>query len=279
MWRVFEPVHAVTYFAPEITEAYSAIGLKGFWMGYFAGRSAPFGEASPALVTATFFNFRPSMVERALPDAWALASPGAVLRARLESAETALRRLFGDQIDDSLICEAASLAEEAVAACSVGGRALFAALTEVEHPASPLGRLWHATTLLREHRGDGHVIANVAHGVNGLGSHVLQVASGAVPRARLQAARGWTDDEWEATATVLASRGWLAEDGRLTNQGRAGHAAIAELTDRLAAEPWVALGPERTERLHDLLASLAPHVVGDHAVPGVSPIGDLREPG
>jgi hypothetical protein len=36
-WASFEPVHAVVYFAPEIPEADQALGLKGFWMSYFAG--------------------------------------------------------------------------------------------------------------------------------------------------------------------------------------------------------------------------------------------------
>jgi len=52
MWQLLETIHAVVYFAPEVLDAYTAVGLKGFWMGYFAGRSAPLGAASPEVVTA-----------------------------------------------------------------------------------------------------------------------------------------------------------------------------------------------------------------------------------
>jgi hypothetical protein len=73
MWKLFEPLHAVTYFADECLEQYRAVGLKGFWMGYFAGRAAPMGAVTPGLVDATFFSFNPDRVNRALPDAWSLA--------------------------------------------------------------------------------------------------------------------------------------------------------------------------------------------------------------
>ena len=279
LWRVFEPIHAVTYFAPEVGEAYSDLGLKGFWMGYFAGRSASLGEAPPALVTATFFNFRPSMVERALPDAWRFASPSAVLHARASSASAALQRLLGPAAGSADVEEAADLAEQAASAGAVDGRPLFAALAAVPRPADPLTRLWHATSLLREHRGDGHVAANLASRVDGLGSHVLQSASGVVPRQRLQAARGWTDDEWAAGERALVERGWVAADGSLTDAGTVGHDAIEQRTDELAAAPWLALGTDATRRLEALLAPLAAAVLGEHGVPEVSPIGDLRSPG
>jgi hypothetical protein len=93
LWRVFEPVHAVTYFAPECTEAMRSLGLKGFWMGYFASRAAPLGAVGPGPVAASFFNFKPTMVARALPDAWSFASPAAVIEARRGAAASALRRL------------------------------------------------------------------------------------------------------------------------------------------------------------------------------------------
>jgi hypothetical protein len=93
LWHLFEPVHAVTYFAPECIEAFREVGLKGFWMGYFAARSCPLGAVSPGPVTAAFFNFHPAMVARAIPDAWTFPAPEAVGRARGESAARALRRL------------------------------------------------------------------------------------------------------------------------------------------------------------------------------------------
>ncbi len=277
LWTVLEPVHAVTYFSEDCAERYRALGLKGFWMGYFASRSAPFGAATPELVTATFFNFRPSMVHRALPDAWAAAAPGAVLAARREGSVATLRAVLGEAATGDDVAEAATLAEQAVDACALVGRPLFAALLALDRPTDPLDRLWHAATLLREHRGDGHVVASVAAGLDGLDAHITFAASGAVPRERLQPARGWTDEEWDAAAAGLARRGWLA-DGALTDAGRAGRQAIEDLTDDLAADPWEALGPRATGRLHELVLPLARAIVAAGAIPLPNPIG-MSAPG
>jgi hypothetical protein len=94
MWTLFEPVHAVTYFAPEARSAFEAAGLRGFWRGYFAGRAAPLGPASAAVVTASFYNFAPAMVSRAVPGVWELMSPAKSLLTRQDGAIAALRRLL-----------------------------------------------------------------------------------------------------------------------------------------------------------------------------------------
>ena len=61
MWTLFEPVHAVTYFAPEARAAFEDAGLRGFWRGYFAGRASPLGPAGAAVIRASFFNFSPAL--------------------------------------------------------------------------------------------------------------------------------------------------------------------------------------------------------------------------
>src|SRR5260370_36259174 len=82
MWTLFEPIHAVTYFAPEARSAFEQAGLRGFWRGYFAGRAAPLGAASAAVVAASFFNFAPAFVARAIPGVWRLITPDEALRTR-----------------------------------------------------------------------------------------------------------------------------------------------------------------------------------------------------
>src|SRR5260370_13466549 len=94
MWTLFEPIHAVTYFAPEARSAFEEAGLRGFWRGYFAGRAAPLGAANAAVVTASFFNFAPAFVARAIPGVWELITPADALRVRLEGATVALRGLL-----------------------------------------------------------------------------------------------------------------------------------------------------------------------------------------
>ncbi len=221
MWHRLEAVHSVVYFASEVAQAYKRIGLKGFWMGYFAGRAAPLGQASPELVTAVFFNFHPAMVSQALPYAWQLAAPAEILAARQAGIDEALHRLLGETaLRRADIAAAADLAEEGISGCELAGRPLFAAYHSLPWPDSPHLRLWHAATLIREHRGDGHVAANLAHGLDGLAAHLTLGATGAVPRSSLQPNRGWSDDEWDAAARSLSSAGVIGGDGQLTEAGR-----------------------------------------------------------
>lgn len=269
LWHLLEPIHAVTYFAPETTAAYRAVRLKGFWMGYFASRVAPMGPVGAEVGEAVLFNFAPTMVARALPDAWARATPETVLAARAAAVETVLDDLFGDT---EVVAEAADLAEEALAGCRSDGRALFAGHLTLPRPTSAVGRLWRAATLLREHRGDGHVAALVARGFGGLDAHVVMAASGAVPRDRLQPARGWTDADWEGTERCLGERGVVA-DGTLTPEGTRRREEIETTTDDLAAGPWKHLGDEATERLTELLGGLSARVHAADLIPYPNPIG------
>jgi hypothetical protein len=282
LWPVYETYHAVTYFAPESAQAYRDLGLKGGWMGYFASRSAPMGPVPAGLVTAVFFNFHPSMVARALPDAWALASPEATLAARLGSVDAALRRLLPEWAGPDAprgadTAEAAGLARLAAEAAPLSGRPLYGALRSQPWPGEDHLVLWHAATLLREHRGDGHVAALTAEGLDGCEAHVTLAATGKVPRETLQANRKWSDEEWEAAEAGLVGRGWLeAVSGAspvLTEEGRAARQRIEDRTDALAAEPWRALGPERTDRLDELMRPMARAVVERGGVPVPNPVG------
>jgi hypothetical protein len=273
LWPAYETVHAVVYFAPETTEAYKRLGLKGFWMGYFASRAAALGAAPAGLVTAVFFNFHPEMVARAIPDAWQYAAPADVLTARLEATTEALGRLLPGAAESPEVAEAARLARTAAEAAPEAGRPLYGALRSLPWPTEPLPALWHAATLLREHRGDGHVAALTAAGLDGCEAHVSLAALGGIPRPVLQENRRWSDEDWDAATSRLMERGWLNPDGTVTAAGRAGRAALEATTDALAAAPWEALGSDPTERLYDLLVPLARGIVRGGGVPMPNPVG------
>lgn len=273
MWPVFETYHAVTYFAPESAECYRDLGLKGGWMGYFASRSAPMGPVPAEVVTAVFFNFHPAMVARAIPLAWALATPADVLTARLRGVDASLRRLLPDEVDSPAMVEAARLAREVAGGGALAGRPLYGALRSLSWPEDPHLALWHATTLLREHRGDGHVAALLGEGLDACEAHVTLAAAGAVPREVLQVNRRWTDDDWAAAEARLADRGWLDVAGAPTEAGRAGRQRVEDRTDQLAAEPWRRLGPDRTARLDELIRPFARAIVDRGGMPTPSPIG------
>lgn len=271
LWHRYEPLHAVTYFAPQAREAFDAAGLRGFWRGYFAGRSAPLGEVGAGAVVATFFGFAPGTVRRALPAVWDLATPQQALEARLDGARAALAPLLADVPADHLAA-AADLAVAALDGLPVAGRPLAAANAELALPDDALGRLWHAATVLREHRGDGHVALLAAAGVDGVESLVWRAARHG-DRPLLQPARGWTDEEWQAAAERLRERGWL--DGeRLTPAGQAAHEELEARTDELAEGPVRALGEERATRLATLLEPLA--AAAASVMPFPNPVGVPR---
>ncbi|GAA2592934.1 hypothetical protein SMC26_45400 [Actinomadura fulvescens] len=268
VWRLIEAYHAPIYFSDEAAAAYKAAGLKGYWMGYFASRSAPLGQPGPQAVTATFYNFAPRRVERAIPDAWKFCSSATVLDARLSAADQTLRRLLGDLVTAPELTEAAGLAVQAATACPPQGRPLAAAHQDLPVPAEPHLALWWATSVLREFRGDGHIAALLTGGLDGCEAVRAAVATGtAAPQQGEQ--RGWTQQEWDAAAERLTARGWLAADGALTEQGRAARAAIEDATERLAAPALDALGPAATERLTACLRPLAHRIV---ASGGANPI-------
>jgi hypothetical protein len=268
MWVLFESVHAVTYFAPETRAAFEAVGLRGFWRGYFAGRAAPLGPVNAAPVIAMFNSFSPSMVERAIPDVWGRATPGAALAARADGAASALRALNG--LDRAAVDEAADLAARAATLAPTSGRPLAAANAVLPVPSDPFARLWQATTTLREHRGDGHVAALVTAGLGGCPALVLKAALEGYP-AIYGPARGWPDEDWAAARATLTERGYLAGDGTPTEAGGAAYQAVEDVTDRLAGEVWDALGDAKTDRLAELLGPMAR--AASAAMPFPNPIG------
>jgi hypothetical protein len=273
LWRRFEPVHAVVYFAPEGREQYGAAGLRGGWMAYFASRSAPMGAVPAEVVTATFHVFHPAMVARAIPDAWRLSSPERVLEARRAVAGSALRRLLGDAADSEVVVEAASLARRAVEGCALAGRPLHAAHAAQPWPEEPHVALWHACTLLREHRFDGHVAALLSEGLDGCAANVSLAATGVVEAEQLRGFRGWSEDEWTAASEGLRERGWLDAEGALTPAGAAGRRRLEETTDRLATGPAEALGEAGCERFDTLMTGLGERILGGGGLPFPNPMG------
>jgi hypothetical protein len=266
LWTIFEPLHAVTYFTDEGKAAFQAAGFRGFWRGYFAGRSAPLGRAPAAVTTALYGNFAPAMVERAIPSVWDLASPEAALAARLDGSVAALTRLFGGLPVE----EAASLLRTVAQSAPTSGRALGAANAALPWPDEPVAVLWHAATVLRELRGDGHLAGQLAVGLGGIDTIVLRCGHD-MPRDLMQLARGWTDEEWADSVARLRGRGLLDANDRITEDGLQTVALAEEVTDRLAQEPWDLVGPDVAGRFVELAEPLA--LAARQELPDVTPLG------
>lgn len=272
----FEPVHAVTYFAPEAQAGFAATGFTGFWRGYFAARSAPLGRVPAEVVSAVFYNFSPDRVHRMVPSVWEVATPCEVLRVREDTAVAALRR-YGLSDDSPGVVEAAHLAGLAARSAALDGRPLFAANRALPWPEAPLAALWHATTLLREHRGDGHVAALVSEGIGGREANVLHVAAGAVPADFIKRSRDYTDEEWDACTERLVARGLITAPGDLTEAGRALKDRVEERTDILALTALAALSGAAVEMLFFALTPLTRAVVAAGDIPAATPMALRRD--
>jgi hypothetical protein len=207
---------------------------------------------------------------------WDLASPDAAISARLDGVDAALRRIYGDEVSSETFERAAALAEHAISSCEPGGRPLFAANLDLEWPSSPHLRLWHATTLLREHRGDGHVLALVDAELDPCEAHVLRIADSGGSVETIKPYRGWTDDDWAAATERLRSRGLLDADATLTRSGRALRTKVEDDTDRLAYEPLTRLGPRDVERFDAAMRPISQRLADDGPIPFPNPVGVTR---
>jgi hypothetical protein len=271
-WQAIEVIHDVVYFASDTKQRYEAIGLKGYWMGYVASRSAALGTPPPEVVVALFHGFAPRLIHRAIPDAWSMASRDEVLATRIDLARDALTPgLAGSDVE--------RLATEVTAiwtSLDFAGKGLAAAHASLPVPDDPVGRLWHAATILREYRGDCHVAILTAAGLDGAAANALAVADGRVP-PRQREMRGWTEDEWAAAYERLHSRDWTDESLAITDSGRAARAQIEDATDRVSAQSFDKEAQARTITLEDALVSAARAIEASGAMQFPNPVG-VRAP-
>lgn len=237
--RAINTVHSVSYFLPDTAERFAALGLEGR-TAYFAARSAPMGAVSARTVAATFYNFNPDLVAQSIPAAWEIASPQTVTALRYEIVEDNLPRLLGDLVDTDRFRRVTALLRKAADAIPDGdGRPLYAAHAEIPWPESTPAQLWHAVTLLREYRGDGHIAALITHELSGLEALITHTLAGigfSVDFAK--ALRGWSDDQWNAGLASLAERGLVDGNGELAAAGFELRSQIEDLTDQLGYRPW-----------------------------------------
>jgi hypothetical protein len=260
-WRTLEPYHGLVYFASEATERYAALGIEG-QNGYFASRAAPMGAVPAEVVIATFYNFHPALVRAAVPAVWAEATPSQLVDARLAGIDVALRDVLGDDaVRSGEVLEAAGIAQRATDTCRPEGRPLYAGHASLDWPDEPHLVLWHAVTLLREFRGDGHVAALLDADVAGCEALVMHAATGEVPAAALQSTRAWSDVEWAAAVERLAERGIVDAEGGFTDAGRTMRAEIEGRTDALALAPWASIGDDACAALREMVRPLSRAIV------------------
>ncbi|HEY1419234.1 MAG TPA: hypothetical protein VGG90_00830 [Candidatus Dormibacteraeota bacterium] len=229
-------------------------------------------------VTAAFYNFHPAMVAKAVPECWGHVAPATLCRVRAIAAGEAVSERCSVAARSDLVA-ALPLLRRVVDSCGVAGRVMAAANRTLWPTISTalgtggLAEAWQACTTLREHRGDGHIAALLVHGIRGIDAHLLAAGTKGVPVDVLRDNRGWSEDDWEAATSGLASRGLLHTDGRATDAGRTLHAAVEEQTDRLAAPPYTNLSDTAMADLYGALSVCAGEVVASGVLPFPNPIG------
>ena len=257
MFELVEPIGLIPYSADEPNEAMFALGFTNYWDTYFAGRAAPLGIATAEVVDALFYNFAPGEVARHIPKVWRTTTPEAAIAARQKGCVKALRRILADHVDSPAFARAAELLTKAATSAPYEGRPMYAALRALPIPADVVARLFRAASLLREHRGDGHIAALVVHGVGGLEAHVLLTLDMGMPAEKFGRVQHLPAAQLAAVIDGMRDRGLIGEDGWLSELGRAVNQGVEALTDDLAAKPYESLEPGEVDELIALLEPLA----------------------
>lgn len=276
-WHLLDAYHDMTYFVRECRQAYKDLGIGDVWARYFAGRASPLGRVGAGTVVATFYNFSLAMVEAAVPAVWDRAEPPVVLASRFLGMDAALRRLIPGHLDNRAMEELAETATRAARSGRPEGKALYAANLDVPDPASPHLALFHAATLVREHKGDAHNALLMTHGISGCQAHVLMAAIGHMSREQIQSFRGWTDDEWTAEEDDLKGRGVLDPNGEITPVGRALRFEIELRTEAMAAEIWRDSGFDAARRVTELISPILSDILASGELPTAGLVHDELE--
>ncbi|MEW1747815.1 hypothetical protein ACIQU1_01400 [Streptomyces angustmyceticus] len=267
--NVVNPFHSTHYFAPELAAEMAKAGVENRRAAYFACRAAAMGAVGPGTVTATFYNFKHELIAEHVPAVWTVTTPEAVLDARLRAVDATLRRLLGKEaVESPEMAEAARLALRAVEGCSRQARPLYAAHADLPVPDAPHLAYWHAATLLREHRGDGHLLALLDAELDGLEALVSHTASGrGMSYQGVMATRGWSEEDWAAAQERLRTRGLLDAEGELTEEGLGLRKDLERRTDRLDRAPYEHLGAEGVARLTELATGFTTAAMNAGAFP------------
>ncbi|WP_438484626.1 SCO6745 family protein [Streptomyces sp. S186] len=267
--NALNPLHSAHYFAPELATELTAVGVENSRAGYLAARSAPMGAVGPGTVTAAFYSFSHELVAQHVPQVWTVAAPQVVLDARLRAVDGSLRRQLGaEALASPEMAEAAKLALRAAEGCTRYSRPLYSAHADLPVPDAPHLAYWHAATLLREHRGDGHLIALMDAELDPVEALVTHTASGRGMNYRgVKATRGWSDEELTAAQERLRGRGLLTAGGELTEAGVKLRKDLERATDRLDRAPYEHLGAAGVARLTELAGAFAARLMESGAFP------------
>jgi len=273
--NLVEPIAAVVFFAPEAQAAYVRLGFPpprgeddGIplfdWGAYFVSRAACLGQARGEVVAAAFGVFSPAWVVREIDKGWRLTDPATMGAARAHSAVAALARLLGGVPEG--VARATALLQHGLAAVPVAGKPVFAGLQGLGWPGTPLGDLWQACDLYREHRGDAHITSWTSVGLHGCEACIINDLYQGLGLGSYVRTRGWSAQEVEMAIASLRQRGWL-EGERFSAAGREAREAIETTTD-MQQRPIIETIGKDFEALATLLTPWRDAIMAGHGYPG-----------
>jgi hypothetical protein len=257
-----EPVAAGVYFAPEALAEYEKLGFDGSpaadatgvarpeLKSYFVSRGASLGQVPGEVVASAFGCFNPKVVVPATDAGWQIASRDAVLAARERGSTEMLARVLGENPDG--LQRVTNLMTRAADAAPWAARPIFGGLHALGIPDDPMGAMWRAADLLREHRGDSHVISWAVGGVDAMEILLLTEQWWGLPARAYAPTRGWLPEDMDAGFERLQRRGLMTDDEKLTDVGRAFREEIEVRTDELERPVIESLGDDLDELLDHL---------------------------
>jgi Helix-turn-helix family len=273
--NVLEPIASNVYFSPDVNDAFEALGFgPGVGAagcltiaepsGYYCSRAACMGQVPGEVVVAAFGVFNPALIIPAVERGWSIASADEALDAREHGATASLARILGDQ---PALPEVTAVLQRAAAAGSASGRFLYAGLRSLGIPSTPWGALWRAVDTVREHRGDSHIAAWIATGLDPVEIGLLTEIYYGMPSKRYHRGRGWTEADLDAGLDRLRGRDLVAGDPpRLTARGAQLRESIELATDTQQRPIIEAIGDD-LDRLIDALTPWSMAIVAAGGFP------------
>ena len=220
-----EPIAMHSVWSRATNERLAEFG-HNFMTSYVNSRAALLGDPAPGVVASSFAVFEPNMVTGIYAAGKDLCGREELLRARDDATIASLSSV----LDGEDVTVAAGVLRRGVEATSGTGRPLFSGLRDQPWPESPVGQLWRASELFREHRGDSHVAACVAAGLDPVEMNVLTELYVGMDLGTYSASRGWDEAALQGAAQRLQDRG-LVDAGQLTDAGQSFRAGIEDHTD------------------------------------------------
>jgi hypothetical protein len=236
----------VVWYTPEAREGYPGLPCSPA-VANLAARASCLGRIRGAAVAAIFAAIEPTTVARSIDEAWSVADPEDFCEARLQASVRALQSVVGD--DAAGLDRALQLLQRAVGGASKEGHPMFMALQALPWPGTPLGDLWRACDMVREHRGDSHVNAWVSMGLHPVEINMLSELWRGVPLGSVTMMQmAWTRNDVDTALARLTDIG-VVVDHELTDEGRRLREEIEHVTDAQEQSLVAALGDDADELL------------------------------